>query len=363
MTDQNNEQELEVHDDNEIVESHEEVMVAEASLSDDPEGAEDDSVQSVALASKVTKKASPPKTKAGMVNAMTDKMNGMKTKTEIKAAYEKMMGEEVEVEMEDDVAMVEDTTSADLEVLISADESLSEDFKAKASTIFEAALTTRVATRIQELDEEFGEKVYSLEEQYATETEEAITEAKGDLVDKIDSYLNYVVEQWVEENRIAVEHGIRSEIAEGFMGKLKDLFVESYIEVPETKVDLVDQLAEEVQELEELLNKQTQNNVDMNEAISNLKRAAIIVEAANDLASTEASKLEKLVEGVEFETEENFKFKVETIKESYFHGKPAVAPAAIVEETLTEETQEDTDVDVNVSNSMAQYVAAIKASN
>tara|TARA_R110002072_G_scaffold1322_11_gene10817 strand:+ start:451 stop:1533 length:1083 start_codon:yes stop_codon:yes gene_type:complete len=360
MTDQTQEQELEVHDDNEIVESHEEVT--EASLSDDPEGAEDNSVQSVQKAAQVTKKASPPKTKAGMVNAMTDKMNGMKTKTEIKAAYEKMMGEEIEVDMEEET-MVEDTSTADLEVLISTDESLSEDFKAKASTIFEAALTTRVATKVQELDEAFGEKVASLEEQYATETEEAINEAKGDLVDKIDSYLNYVVEQWMEENRIAVEQGIRTEIAEGFMGKLKDLFTESYIEVPETKVDLVDQLAEEVLELEELLNKQTQTNVDMNETISNLKRSAIIVEASYDLASTEASKLEKLVEGVEFENEDNFKFKVDTIKESYFNGKPAVSPAAIVEETLTEETQEDTDTDVNVSDSMAKYVAAIKASN
>jgi hypothetical protein len=101
----------------------------------------------------------------------------------------------------------------------------------------------------------------------------------------------------------------------------------------------------------------------MNETISNLKRSAIIAEASYDLASTEASKLEKLVEGVEFENEDNFKFKVDTIKESYFNGTPAVAPAAIVEETLTEETQEDTDVDVNVSDSMAKYVAAIKASN
>jgi hypothetical protein len=239
MTDQTQDQELEVHDDNEIVESHEEVT--EASLSDDPEGAEDDSIQSVQKAAQVTKKASPPKTKAGMVNAMTDKMNGMKTKTEIKAAYEKMMGEEIEVDMEEET-MVEDISTADLEVLISADESLSEDFKAKASTIFEAALIIRVAIKVQELDEAFAEKVTSLEEQYATETEEAINEAKGDLVDKIDSYLNYVVEQWMEENRIAVEQGIRTEIAEGFMGKLKDLFTESYIEVPETKVDLVDQL-------------------------------------------------------------------------------------------------------------------------
>jgi len=278
--------------------------------------------------------------------------------TQLQSLYASVMEEEVEMEEE---AIVEDSTKDELEVMISEDESLSEDFKAKASVLFEAAINNRVATKVSELDEEFAAKVESLEEQFATETEEAINEAKTELVDKMDSYLNYVVENWMEENKLAVEQGIRTEIAEGFMNKLQELFVESYIEVPESKVDLVDQLAEEVKELEELLNAETANNVEMNERINNLKRSMIIREASKDLAETQAAKLDKLSEGVDFESEEKFAFKVETIKESYFSTKSdAESPAAIVEETLTEETEEDTDQG-EVSSSMAQYIAALKA--
>ena len=362
MTDEN--QELEIHDDNEIVESHEDQLNERSEpMGDKPSTmttppTEADSVASVKAAAGKTKKASPPKTKAGMKAAMAAKAEGM-TKIQLQSLYASVMEEEVE--LDDEEAIVEDTTKDELEVMISEDESLSEDFKAKASVLFEAAINNRVATKVSELDEEFAAKIESLEEQFATETEESIEEAKVDLVDKMDSYLNYVVENWMEENRLAVEQGIRTEIAEGFMSKLKDLFTESYIEVPESKVDLVDQLAEEVQELEGLLNAETANNVAMNEKVNNLKRSMIITEASKDLAETQAAKLLKLAEGVDFENEETFAFKIETIKESYFSAKSdAETPAAIVEETLTEETQEDTD-QVEVSSSMAQYIAALKA--
>lgn len=366
MTDNN--QEYEIHDEEEIVESHE--GDEELQERSEPKGdkvsametppTEDESVASVKAAAGKTKKAAMPKASASGAKAkMKEAIDKMEV-TQLQSLYASVMEEEIDMEEE---AIVEEDTSAneDLEVLISGDESLSEDFKAKASVIFEAAINNRVESKVQELDEAFDAKIDSLEEKFAEETTEAIVEAKTDLVDKIDSYLNYVVENWMEENRIAVEAGIRTEIAEGFMNKLQSLFVESYIEVPESKVDLVDQLAEEVQELENRLNAETSTNMEMHESMNNLKRMMIISEASKDLADTQASKLEKLAEGVDFENEEKFAFKVMTIKESYFSAKQTVdTPTAIVEETLTEENNEETN-QVEVSSNMAQYIAALKA--
>lgn len=361
MTDNN--QELEIHDDEGIVETHEDQLDERSEPMGDKPGTmvtpptEADSVASVKAAANKTKKAKVPKASASGAKAKIKEAIDKMEVTQLQSLYTSVMEEEVDMEEE---AIVEDSTKDELEVMIAEDESLSEDFKAKASVLFEAAINNRVANKVSELDEEFAAKIQSLEEQFAAETEESIQEAKTDLVDKMDSYLNYVVENWMEENKLAVEQGIRTEIAEGFMSKLQSLFVESYIEVPESKVDLVDQLAEEVQELEGLLNAETANNVEMNEKINSLKRSMIIREASKDLAETQAVKLDRLAEGVDFENEDTFAFKVETIKESYFSAKSdAEAPVAIVEETLTEETEEDTDQ--VVSSSMAQYIAALKA--
>jgi len=361
MTDNN--QVLEIHDDEGIVETHEDQLDERSEPMGDKPGTmvtpptEADSVASVKAAANKTKKAKVPKASASGAKAKIKEAIDKMEVTQLQSLYTSVMEEEVDMEEE---AIVEDSTKDELEVMIAEDESLSEDFKAKASVLFEAAINNRVANKVSELDEEFAAKIQSLEEQFAAETEESIQEAKTDLVDKMDSYLNYVVENWMEENKLAVEQGIRTEIAEGFMSKLQSLFVESYIEVPESKVDLVDQLAEEVQELEGLLNAETANNVEMNEKINSLKRSMIIREASKDLAETQAVKLDRLAEGVDFENEDTFAFKVETIKESYFSAKSdAEAPVAIVEETLTEETEEDTDQ--VVSSSMAQYIAALKA--
>jgi len=361
MTDNN--QELEIHDDEGIVETHEDQLDERSEPMGDKPGTmvtpptEADSVASVKAAANKTKKAKVPKASASGAKAKIKEAIDKMEVTQLQSLYTSVMEEEVDMEEE---AIVEDSTKDELEVMIAEDESLSEDFKAKASVLFEAAINNRVANKVSELDEEFAAKIQSLEEQFAAETEESIQEAKTDLVDKMDSYLNYVVENWMEENKLAVEQGIRTEIAEGFMSKLQSLFVESYIEVPESKVDLVDQLAEEVHELEGLLNAETANNVEMNEKINSLKRSMIIREASKDLAETQAVKLDRLAEGVDFENEDTFAFKVETIKESYFSAKSdAEAPVAIVEETLTEETEEDTDQ--VVSSSMAQYIAALKA--
>ena len=233
--------------------------------------------------------------------------------------------------------------SDDLEALVSEEATLSESFKDKAALIFEAAIGSKVA-----------EEVARLEEQYAEELAEEIKTTKEDLVEKVDNYLAYVVENWMEENKLAIQSGLRAEIAEGFMNSLKDLFTESYIEVPESKVDLVDGLADEVKELEEKLNETTEKNISMKEALTELVRKDIIREASKDLAETQVAKLEKLAESVEFEGPEEFTAKVETLKESYFK-------ADNVESVVSEDTEEDSEADaVEVNESMAQYISAIR---
>ena len=175
------------------------------------------------------------------------------------------------------------------------------------------------------------------------------------MVEKVDSYLNYVVEQWMEDNKVAVQTGLRAEIAENFMNGLKDLFTESYIEVPESKIDLVDDLADQVEELEEALNKTTADAIALSEEVEQLQRAAIVAEAVADLAETQAEKFEKLVESVDFEDAEVFASKVATVKESFFAKQTNVA-----EEVIAEETDAEAEVAEETAPSMERYLTAIR---
>jgi len=184
---------------------------------------------------------------------------------------------------------------------------------------------------------------------------EEVESTKAELVEKVDSYLNYVVENWMEENKLAVQSGLRTEIAEKFMNSLRDLFTESYIEVPESKVDLVDELAEEVQELEAALNETTGKAISMQEELEVLKRDKIIREHASGLAETQIEKLKDLVEDMDFESEEAFSAKVATVKESYFTKK--VTESADIEE------EDGDDTPVVESSTMAQYLSAIQKTN
>lgn len=343
MTDKNQNVEL---DENEIEEAH------------DPKNAEAQSIASVSGAEDATKQAPArkgdkknsepmPKTKAGMINAMYSKMNGMK-KDQLNAAYTKMMGEEFDA---DDAAIFEDQEldikvdfSEDLNALVASEATLSEEFKAKTAIIFEAAVKAKLS-----------EEIDRLEEAYATELNEEKEAFKADLVEKVDSYLNYVVENWMEENKLAIQNGLRTEIAENFMNSLKDLFVESYIEIPEGKVDLVDELAAANEELEENFNQAVAKSLALSEELETLKRAAIIREAARDLAETQVEKLNSLVEDIDFDDEETFAAKVATVKEAYFTKKTA-------ESAISEEV-EDTDTSEEVNDVMAQYLKAIRKSS
>ena len=336
MTDQNQDEMANV-DENEIV--------SEASMSDDPKNAETASVTGVAKAANVTTKQSPPKTKAGMINAVMAKMQNM-SKAKLQASYGGYMSDDVNAESFEGEAVAEDAAeydfSGDLNALVESEATLSDGFKDKAATIFEAAVKSKLS-----------EEISRIEESYSVELAEEIASTKSDLVEKIDSYLNYVVENWMKENQIAIQSGLRAEIAENFMNGLKDLFVESYVDVPEAKEDLVDDLAEQVEELESALNSQTAKNIEMTEELELFQRYEVIREHAHGLAETEVEKLAKLAEDLDFIDEETFSAKVKTIKDSYFtkEAKPLEVGADLVEETTA---------DADISSSMDVYLQALR---
>lgn len=221
-------------------------------------------------------------------------------------------------------------------------EELSEDFRQKATSIFEAAVIARVNSEMEKV-------AVSLEEKYAEE----FAEYKESIVEKVDSYLNYVVENYMEENKLAIENGLRTEIAEDFMSGLKALFKEHYIEVPEEKYDVIGELQGKVAELEESLNSQLESNVGLNTEVSDLKKKLIIKEMAKDLADTEVNKLTKLLEGVEFENAELYKEKVSVIKENYFPKEEVVKQTA--KQALIEDTS--TPVDMSTGNDVVSSYA------
>jgi len=343
MTEEVN-QEVELHDEvtDEIVEETLEEGSAPAPKGKPDANAtdEEESISSVDKAGDATKQAPVPKTKAGMINAMSMKLHAMK-KADLQASYGKMMGEDVTVE-EDSIVETSVDTTAELNALVESEATLSDEFKAKTAVIFEAAVKSKLS-----------EEVDRLEAQYKEELAEEISSTKSELVEKVDSYLNYVVETWMEENQVAIQSGLRTEIAETFMEKMKDLFTESYIDVPESKVDLVDELAEQVEELEKSLNETTQKVIDTSEELEIYKRETIIRESARDLAETQVEKLKSLVEGIDFESEEQFAEKVATVKESYFTKR-------VTGDEEVEAIVEDADQTVELSSSMDSYLAAIR---
>ena len=247
-----------------------------------------------------------------------------------KASYKK---EEIEDETID--------VSADVDALVK-DEDLSEEFKSKAATIFEAAVNSKVKEAKKKMMAGYEEKL-----------KEESEKAKGELVEKVDSYLSYVVEEWMKENELALERGIKGEIAEDFISGLKKLFEEHYISVPDEKYDVLEDQASKIESLEKKLNEEIEKNVELNKENSESKRASIVNEMGEDLAETSKEKFNKLAEEVEYKNEEDFKAKVATIKESYFGAKKE-ASSDIDDVAVGESTE-----NVDLSKSMAAYTAAI----
>ena len=273
-----------------------------------------------------------PTTKSAMVSALFDKVNGLK-KEEVSKRFKDLIavieaedlgGETPDSAKPDDdstvigkkkkkikISMPEINVKEDIDALVEGEE-LSEEFKSKASTIFEAAVHQKVM-------EIAASKVDEMEKEYQDELQEEIVSFRDELTDKVDGYLNYVTEEWMKENELALESSLKTEITEEFMGGLKDLFTEHYIEVPEEKVDIVENLFDKVEDLEGQLNTQVQDNIKVKAELNEYRKDKILEEVCDDLADTQSEKMKSLVEGVTYEDDsEKFEEKVKTIKENYF---------------------------------------------
>ena len=261
-----------------------------------------------------------------------------------------MKEEETEVEGEEIAETKEESTemnidlSDDVKALVSTDADLSEEFKEKAATIFETAVKTRIQEQVKVLEAQYEDKL--------SKESETIKEA---MTEKVDSYLNYVVEEWMKENELAVERGIRTEIAEDFITGLKSLFKEHYIDVPEEKYNVLDDLTNQTKDLESKLNEQIEKNVNLSKEVSDLQKREAIAEVSEDLTDTETEKFVSMAENVEFDSAEKFKEKLETIKESYF---PKTKSEVTEQDSVDSVAANEPAVEAS-SDAMAAYTAAI----
>ena len=233
----------------------------------------------------------------------------------------------------------------DIDAMFAGSE-LSEDFKEKATVIFEAAVTAQV-----------NEVVVDLEEQYNTALAEELAKIYEDLSDKIDQYMTYTVEEWMSQNEVAIEHSLRTEITEGFIEKLKGLFEESYIAVPEEKFDVVEEMQSQVEEIKSQLDATIEENIALKNALSESARKDIIGQVSEGLAATQAEKLVALAEGVEFDSAENYRKKLEIVKENYF---PAEKPAGSKQNLLEQINEENVEpAKATVNSPVSVYAQAI----
>ena len=263
-------------------------------------GKPDDDSQKIDT-TKAAKSATAPTTKPSA--ASSDKQDTLKKMSEEEETEEETLIDEKSHDKEE----MKKKMKEDMDSLFSDDSTISEEFKSKAATIFEA----RVLDRVSQIEEQ-------VESKYAGMLEEAVAEIKSDLTTKVDDYLNYVVEQWIEENQIAIESGLRAELTEEFIAGLRNLFAEHYIDVPTEKVDLVDELAGKVEELESKLNEEMERGISYAKALVESRKNEITREVCEGLTTTQTEKIKALAESVEFSTEDEYKNKVETIRENYF---------------------------------------------
>ena len=307
----------------------------------------------------------------GTLKQVKDVVNkGAKPAEPMKSKGYKMEEEEVELEDQQEVVAEDETSAETDEVVAEAEEDaiteeevetydidddvnallggeeLSEEFKAKAKTIFETALKTKVA-EVRKL----------LEQQYAEKLGEEIIEAKDALAERVDSYLEYVADEWFTENQLAVENGLKEELTQSFLGGMKSLFEEHYVQIPEDKYDVLESMVEKLDDMESKLNEQIEKNINLNKRLAESVADGILDEVSEGLASTQKEKLASLAESVEFESENNYREKLETLKQSYFAQKSS---PTVKTETLSEgldATPEST------TGSMAAYLKTLQSFN
>ena len=356
-------QELNTQEDDNLVNEEEvtlETASAEEVIAEAEEVQPEDDSEELA-----EEKPAMPKTKIGMINAMVEYMKGHK-KDDIAASYTKLMSafepDDEEDDDEDDdeeeakeskkksVKEVKKVTKEDIDVsddvkALFGEEDLSEEFKESATTIFEAAVVSKI-------NEVLDTVSVDMDAELEAEKEDSIQT----LSTRLDDYLEYVVEEWVKENEVAINSGIRAEIVENFMEGLRGLFTENYVDIPEEKVDLVDELAAKVQELETSVNEEMEKNIDISKQLQEIKKEQIIESISDGLSENQSDKLKSLADGVEFESEEDYTKKLETVKENYFPSEE------VVSEIADDEPLEIEDDDKNVNGSMANYMNAISRS-
>ena len=233
----------------------------------------------------------------------------------------------------------------DMDALLSG-ENLSEEFKSKAATIFEAAVLARADAIVEEVEAQLTEQF-----------EVAVEQVKEEMAAKVDDYLNYMVEEWIKDNEIAIEKGLRAEVAEDFMNGLRDLFIEHYIDIPEEKVDIAEELSAKVDELESALNEQINKGVELTKSLNEQKKIEAIYTACEGLTQTQVEKLKSLAENVEFTTEEEFVAKVDVLKESYFKAEVKVADSSALDDEV--QIEEEVKKSVSADPSMEVYAKAI----
>lgn len=249
----------------------------------------------------------------------------------------------------------------DLEDIFATDETLSEEFKEKASIVFEAALNSAAILQQTKLDEEFEAKVEALEEEYATKLEEQSAAIFEDVSEKLDQYLTYAVEQWMEKNEIAIEKSMRADIAEGFMTALQNLFTEHYVSVPEEKLDVLGEMKAEIETLKAKLNEAVDEKIELEAVINEATKEALLDEVSEGLAMTQTEKLRTLAEGIEYVDADSYRRKLEIVKESVF--KSATPKAAKTSGFITEEIDGSAgEVEATVPAHMQKYVQAISNS-
>ena len=310
-----------------------------------------------------------PKTKNGMLKSVYEKLNSLK-KDQLAAQYEailkatKLAEENDDEEDDDEEEVKEKRTKAaikaedlnidvkdDVEALVQGEDGLTEEFKKKASTIFEAAVQAKVL-------EEVNKKADEIETQFKEDQDKSSEDFKKEITEKVDGYLTYVVEEWMSENELAIDRGIRSELVEDFMAGLRTLFTEHYIDIPEEKVDMVDDLFTKVEDLETSLDEEINRGVELQKELAQFKKDDALRDATKELADTETEKISKLAEGIEYENQEQYTEKLNVLKESYFPKSDAVTS----EITETDETIEisDEQPEEKLNEDMKHYTSAIK---
>ena len=298
-----------------------------------------------------------PSTKVELKAAMDKMINSKMMKPQMMAMYAQMvksmkMPETEAMKKDDEMDEVkkeavekrikEVDVSEHVDALMNGEGDLSEEFKRKAATVFEAAVKSKIR-----------DEVSRLEDEYKTELDESIQSTKTELTEKVDNYLNYVVEEWMKENELAIERGLKGEIAEDFISGLKTLFEDHYVDIPDEKYDVLEAQSEKISELEKKLNESMDTIVELNGKTSNLVREQVISESTSDLADTEIEKFKSLTDDVEFTNEESFREKLDTLKESYF---PKTKP---VNTQTIDDVETGTAQDVDTTGSMKAYMSAI----